>query len=85
MSLNPEKSVDLIYPCPFCSGEILGHAYIKNRGEPNKVYICCDSCGASGPICISGDSYEEVVRADNEAVERWNNLANFKPTNMVSL
>jgi hypothetical protein len=63
----------------------MGHAYIKSATEPDKVYICCDACGASGPVIESGYSYKDIVKADNEAIERWNNLANFKPTQKVML
>lgn len=81
MRLKPDQS---IYPCPFCFGELMGHTYtIDNNG--GYVFIGCDNCGASGPVYRSGKTLEEVAASDQQAIDGWNNLANFRPTQKVDL
>lgn len=74
MTLNPEKSINNIFPCPFCSSNAVGHAYIKRERKLYDATISCSDCGASGPICKSGKSIEEKEKADEEAVNAWNQL-----------
>jgi transcription elongation factor Elf1 len=82
MRLKPDQS---IFPCPFCYGELMGHAYIKVPGRKDALTISCDNCGASGPVISYANTLEDLGKAESEAVSAWNNLVNFRPTQKVEL
>lgn len=63
----------------------MGHAYTDVPGMKQMVCICCDNCGACGPFFESGKTLEEITLSDQQAINGWNNHANFRPTKKVAL